>query len=216
MILGGVHAAGLLAIVLVCVTPVAASSSERVADQKDAPSEELVWRSHRTCGANCVYFLLRAHGIHADYRQLSQELVREDSFASLTELKRCAEKHGLACALGKTGREGLSTLSMPVVVHFDVVSVRGQSGGHFAVVLHTEGDEVWYVDGTLGEIASMSWGNFERVWSGYVLYVKRRPDPLMWLWTGGALVGGVLLGLAVERGVRRGIWRGRGVCHTET
>ena len=127
-------------------------ASEGSVGSPHASGEDMVWCSEKTCGVNCLYFLLRAGNISPDYEQLSQEMVRQESLTSLTGLKRCAERHGLTCALGKTNPAGLEKLPMPLIAHFDLVGVRGKSGGHFVVVLRANAEGVVYVDGTLAEI----------------------------------------------------------------
>ncbi len=190
-----------------CLLGLASTSSLSASDgtelQPHANGEDMVWRSEKMCGVNCVYFLLRAGNIIPDYERLSREMVRQDSLTSLTDLKRCAETHGLRCALGKTNPAGLGKLPMPLIAHFDLVGVRGKSGGHFVVVLRANDDGVVYVDGTLAEIRVVSAAEFQRVWSGYILYMRSRPRVFDWLWMAGAVLGGALLGFTMERAVRR-------------
>ena len=206
----GVAASGVGAAVLPLVVLLAGWASPGVAPASESEkgnhlrsAEEMVWRSERTCGANCVYLLLRVHHIEADYRELVRETVAQESETSLTQLKRSAEDHGLPCRLRKTGPEGLRALPMPVVAHLDLVGVRGESGGHFVVVLRADDNGLTIVDGTTADTRITPWRDFERRWSGYVMYVSRGSTVVEWAPTAAALAAGALLGYLAERGLRR-------------
>jgi hypothetical protein len=129
----------------------------------------LIWRSERVCGLNCVYLLLKRFDRDVDYKVLESELVKND-LASLADLKRGATVRGLTMTVARTDRHGLATLSKPLIAHLDLVSPQGEASGHFVLVTGTDPKAgVTCIDGTTAEPRTISWSDFERDWSGYVL-----------------------------------------------
>jgi hypothetical protein len=164
-----------------------------------AGTKGAVWRSARNCGLNCLYILLGAHNIETDYNCLSEEVLVEDKGSSLTDLRLAAKRHGLAATLGKTGPEGLTGLPKPVVAHWDLANQPGDNPGHFVLVLKTTAESVEFMDGTSGTIGALEWREFQRRWSGYVLYVSPSQPFASWGYLAGAVVAGVLAGALVHR-----------------
>ena len=161
-------------------------------------ADNVVWRSARVCGCNCLYIMLREKGIEPDYLKLRQELLRE-SFTSLTQLQEAGEKRGLACRMGKTNPQGLRSLPKPLIAHLDRLSGRGQARGHYVLVLAAHEENLTVMDGTSGIIETTPWRTFQRRWSGYVLYVDEDTHFYQYLPTGVFLLAGGLLAFAVER-----------------
>ena len=164
-----------------------------------AATKAAVWRSEKTCGLNCLYVLLGANNIESDYNRLSEEVLVENKVTSLTDLRLAAKRHGLAAALGKTGPEGLAGLPKPVLAHWDLANKPGDYPGHFVLVLKTTAESVEFMDGTSGEIRGVEWREFQKRWSGYVLYVSPSQPFSSWGYLAGAVVAGVLAGAIVHR-----------------
>jgi len=164
-----------------------------------AGTKGAVWRSGRNCGLNCLFVLLGANNIETDYDRLSEEVLVENKVASLTDLRLAAKRHGLATALGKTDPEGLTSLPKPVLAHWDIANKPGDIPGHFVLVVKTTAESVEFMDGTSGVIGALEWREFQRRWSGYVLYVSPSQPFASWGYLAGAVVAGVLTGVLVHR-----------------
>jgi len=163
------------------VFPLATSGQEpRGKDGSDdrpagtVPADDLIWRAERACGVNCAYLLLRYHDQAVVYRALEADLVRDD-LASLADLKRATSSRGLATQVLRADRRGLEALSKPLVAHLDKVSPRGETSGHFVLVLKTDSEDgVDCIDGTTAEPQTIPWSDFSRDWSGHVLAIATR------------------------------------------
>src|SRR6266404_69007 len=97
-------------------------------------ADNIVWRSERSCGLNCLYVLLGTHNIDVDYYRLATEVIRGEDYTSLTELRLASNRHGLAVNLGRSNPEGLMRLPMPVIAHLELMSPRADTPGHFVLV----------------------------------------------------------------------------------
>jgi len=164
-----------------------------------AGTKGAAWRSPGNCGLNCLHVLLGANNIETDYDRLSEEVLVENKVTSLTDLRQAAKRHGLAATLGKTGPEGLTALPKPVVAHWDLANEPGDYPGHFVLVVKTTAESVEFMDGTSGAIRVLEWREFQRRWSGYVLYVSPSQPFASWGYLAGAVVAGVLAGALVHR-----------------
>lgn len=161
----------------------------------------VVWRAERVCGVNCVYFLLRHRDISASYKEVSQSLLQNDTLPSLTDIKKVSQSYGLQLKIGTTTPEGLTAVAFPVIVHLDIVGARGEQGGHFSVVLDCDSEGVKMLDGTSVEVRNMPWRDFNRMWSGYLLYAdqdSRFFTVISWQEGTIAILGGCLCGLVVD------------------
>lgn len=165
-----------------------------------------IWRSGKVCGVNCLYLMLRLGGVAVDYGDLLEELLPDNSETSLTSMMRSARRHGLDCAMGKTDPEGLKAVSKPVVAHGESFERSDSDVGHFVLVLKTTDEGVSYVDGTTALMQSRSWRDFEREWSGYILYRDGGAGmsrAMTWASVALNLALGFALGLVLDRFVLR-------------
>lgn len=171
------------------------------AEHERASSSDMVWRAENCCGVNALYVLLRVKGLAPDYRALRSSLLASQTATSLGDLRRCADGYGLPCASARSTPEGLRSLPKPLIAHMEVLDGRAASVGHFVVVLRCTADEVLCMDGTTGDIQSMSWRDFQRAWTGYVLCSRGQSRP------GFALLAfamaGTLAALTVDLMLRR-------------
>jgi len=171
---------------------------------RKAADPELLWRTRRACGVNCLYVLLRTYRIETDYEQLMHDLyaAAPEGESSLADLQAAAAARGLPLAAGKTSLESLRALEKPVIAHIE--GAVGRTGGHFVLVLETNENAVKVMDGTSAAIVTKTWREFAQSWSGYLLLVKPPLSPAQeWvLWAVCLALGGGL-GLGVDRLLHR-------------
>ncbi len=162
--------------------------------------DSVIWRSERVCGVNCVYFLLRCHGCVSEYEQVLEELLGDGELPSITDLKVLLQSKGVQTLIGKTTPEGLATVALPAIVHLESDGVRGEQGGHFSVLLRHDKEGVTLLDGTSMVAGLETWGDFNRSWSGYLLYVDRDANSkvVWWLWV-PSVMAGCFSAIAVNR-----------------
>src|SRR5487761_1807523 len=84
-----------LQLALALVLEVAIPERERGEAPLHRDSSTAIWRSHRVCGVNCLYALLRARRVDSSYDQLLSELTRNDALTSLVALRDAAVARGL-------------------------------------------------------------------------------------------------------------------------
>lgn len=163
-----------------------------------APKEpgEIKWRSERLCGVNCLFIMLGVYKIDVDYELLSGELLPGDEFTSLTKLKESATRHGLEVGMGRSDPAGLQELTKPVLAHWEAASASGnqtEAPGHYVLVLKTTPDGVEYMDGTTGVIREVSWREFQRRWSGYLIWSSGPTPGWSFGWCSIAILGGMAI-----------------------
>jgi hypothetical protein len=169
------------------------------AAQLQAPNRREIWRSTRVCGVNCLYILLRISGKDVDYSQLCDSSLTDTKYNSLAELAESAQGYDLRVQCYQLSPDQLRRSPMPLIAHLDQQSVKGQTRGHFILVLATSTNRVTYVDGTTAQIKSVDWAKFQKEWSGSALVLI--PDnPLVTCQTFVVLNSLVLaLGVVVEK-----------------
>ncbi|MGH2510780.1 MAG: cysteine peptidase family C39 domain-containing protein, partial [Ktedonobacteraceae bacterium] len=173
---------------------------EEMPPTMSAHSREVIWRSEKACGLNCLYVLLGIHDIPLDYERLTTEMMEEErKYTSLTHLKLMAKKYGLTASIGKTDPSGLMSLSKPIVAHWDIMSQKGESPGHFVLVLKTDSENIEFMDGTSGVLRSISWREFQRRWSGYVMFASRADPFSSWIFPSLSILGGAFIGAFLDR-----------------
>lgn len=160
---------------------------------------EVIWRSERACGLNCLYVLLGAYNIPVEYEELTAETLRKEKYTSLTDLKEAAKRYGLNGMLGKTDPDGLAKLPKPIIVHMDVVRQRTGSTGHFVLVLRTTPQSVECMEGTSGSILNMPWREFQRCWSGHVMYVSNGEHSVSLFSMALSILVGVFCAVLIDR-----------------
>jgi hypothetical protein len=171
-----------------------------IPSRKAVDSSEVVWRSQRMCGVNCLYALLKAYGIRdVSYQDLTDEVMATQADTSLTDIKRAAARRGLRCAIGKTDRSGLSAAAKPVVAHCEQVDPVGVQSGHFVLVVGTDDDGVHFLDGTTAQLGEFPWHEFQRRWSGYIVYADAGPVWPPWAVLVASLPLGLVAGVLVDK-----------------
>ena len=163
-------------------------------------TDDVVWRSKRVCGLNCIYFLLRAYGLTPDYLTLQRRMVKAE-LTSLYDIQRESAAHGLPLRLASFTPQDLSDVRKPIIAHFDVVDIEGDVGGHFVVVTRTTPSSVEFVDGTTVMTHVLDWRQFQRKWSGFVAH--READGSPWFLDVLAFVCGIVAGFTYDSYRRR-------------
>jgi hypothetical protein len=165
---------------------------------KPTDPSEVIWRSQRMCGVNCLYTLLRAYGFQdVSYKDLTDEVLTGRSDTSLTDIKRAAARRGLRCAIGRTDEGGLTAAPKPVVAHCEQVDPTGTLTGHFVLVIETDREGVKYLDGTTAQLGQYPWHEFKRRWTGYIVYADAGWPA--WAVIAASVPLGVALGVLVDR-----------------
>lgn len=168
----------------------------------NAKKDDAAWRSTRTCGINCLYFLLRSEDKPAEYAVLYEQLLEECPI-SLYRIKTVAARYGLEFQLATIGPDELRRVHKPAIAHLEIVNHRAEAGGHFVVVIAADSDGVRYVDGTTAETRSVSWRDFQRKWSGIVAYKRSAGiDSVAWGMAGFCAVASFAAASAMNRRVR--------------
>lgn len=72
---------------------------------------------------------------------------------------------------------------------------RGETGGHFVVVLEATESGVLCVDGTTAETRQLSWRDFDRQWSGFVAHLTSTRGLIAY--ASAALLSGFVCGLCI-------------------
>jgi hypothetical protein len=144
----------------------------------------------KNCGRQCLYVLLRLHGINVTEREIDRFLPVGERGTSMYDLQQCARYFGLETEVVELSPEELEKAPLPAIVHLGPT----KEEGHYLVLVHVlEPKFPRFIDGTRG---SFSWARaeFARSWSGYALVSKDRWW-LRWLSRLAALVALVAGGL---------------------
>ncbi len=124
----------------------------------------------KDCGKQCLYVLLRLHGINATEREIERLLPVGEDGTSMYDLQQCAGHFGLETDVVELSPEDLDKVPLPAIVHLGPT----KEEGHYLVLVHVlEPKFPRFIDGTRG---SFSWAraDFARSWSGYALVPKDR------------------------------------------
>lgn len=152
------------------------------------------------CGVNCLYALLRAYGVEdVSYGDLTDEVMATQADTSLTDIRRAAARRGLRCAIGKADLAGLKASAKPVIAHCEQVDPTGIQSGHFVLVVGTGTDEVTFLDGTTAQLGQLPWHEFQRRWSGYIIYADAGAWWPPWAVLVACLPLGVTAGVLIDR-----------------
>lgn len=155
------------------------------------------WRSEVYCGVNALYVMLRMLGVHATYDQLLKESSVGDRGSSMEELARVARLHGVTLTPMRGKAAGVASWPTPAIVH---QQRRTDLMGHYVLYLGPSGDELLTLDCVSGQLASMSKGDFNDKWSGFVLVRSPGDSDRMQVFAQGWLVFGLMVGIG-------GCWR---------
>lgn len=166
-----------------------------------APSAaELAWRQSKRCGVNCLYVLLRSHGIEVAYDRLVDEVAIGDKGTTLAELSRVARAHGINLLPMRATRESIRDWALPAVLHLE----RQNFERHYVLLLRVESEEYTILDCTTGQMSIWGEGEFRDKWSGYVGLIRSDRNDIFvgWLPYAWLAAGAVVFGLGL-RGRRR-------------
>ena len=148
-----------------------------------------------SCGPNCLYLLLRAHGYERDYADLLDLDVTQRG-TNLIQLRRKAEDLDVRTEIRRMSPEDLRDIESPIIVHLDGFMGDMTRSGHFMLVTSydTEQDVVTAFDGTTTKVVTMHADQFVRSWTGNALVVAEsmKVASLLWAWSGGLLFGLVI------------------------
>ncbi len=169
-----------------------------VIDTMHTPTAGDKWRIPERDAANCLYFLLRFHGIGASYADVVQAIGR-DQRVSLHTLSVAANQLGLASGVYEATPEFLGSLHEPVIA-FTEDGTLGDGG--FVVVLYMDASaeadsDMQVLAGGIALLRMIPTDEFRRSWSGHIL--MRRPDGTRSLvsWCLAGVSAGLLGGMVV-------------------
>ena len=126
------------------------------------------WRQSVSCGANCVYVLLRVLEKPVSYEEVSRRTKVGLQGSTMDELARVANLYGVRLAPMRATRKSVEQWPLPAIIH----QQEGEGfTGHYVLYLGRDPNTKRYVtlDCTTGQIAPMEEGDFFNRWSGYVL-----------------------------------------------
>lgn len=132
-------------------------------------SSEPIWRlgqNPNRCGVNVLYMFLTAAGQKATYDSILAGVPDDERGVSLFDLSILSNRLGVGVHILRLNRQSLLTKETPLIAHFEKIA--GVSG-HYVLITGMDDKTVSYVDGTTARGVSVSWPDFERRWSGYVM-----------------------------------------------
>jgi hypothetical protein len=164
-------------------------------------TDDLIWRTQHACGANCLYVLLKCADLDVPYMHVRDSLPK-DRDSSLADLRRVAAEVGLPLSIAKLRPVELASAPMPMIAHVEPTATRGESSGHFIVLLRVDEERCVYIDGSTAELKTRSREDLLRDWTGYAAYAtpSRSGHLLTWLGYGFA---GMALTLVAYRMITR-------------
>lgn len=124
------------------------------------------WRTPNNDGLNCLYLLLRTHGVDAGYDDLEKSTKARGECMNLLSLRKSVEQHGLGAQVIKTNLTDLREYSFPIIAYMD--GSLGEGSG-FVLLLEVNGSSCSYVEGGYATINEVSDEQFRRTWTGYAL-----------------------------------------------
>ena len=95
-------------------------ASSNAASQSSAPSslspapDEILWRSSENAPLNCLYLLMRAHGISVSYTQLLA--ARPTKPRTLNDLSALAREFGFEVVVATGSPQALEEQNLPIIV----------------------------------------------------------------------------------------------------
>lgn len=154
------------------------------------PEVEENWRTSGRDGANCLYFLIRFHGVPVAYPDVVNTL-GDRQRVSLEDLSRAARRLGLSANVYHCDGTTLTGLKEPVIAHTEP---GGLESGRFMLILAPSPNgrqRIIAMDGGTAQIRAIEMDTFRRAWSGFIL--KRDHERgTSWLWLAGGLITAVL------------------------
>ena len=126
------------------------------------------------CGANCMYFLLKLHGIDVSLEQMADEIPVVGQGASLLDLKNAAENNGIPLEVLEVTPDELARLELPLIALMGTDPEK--TPGHYIVLSKVTGEGVMGIDGTTNGRISLTATAFNKEFSGFVLANQRTTD----------------------------------------
>lgn len=157
----------------------------------DAQAGEVTWRTPENDARNCLYLLLRLHGLPVSYERLAAALPTTDQGVTLTELRDAARRFGLNLRIAKRTPAGLRGDRLPAIAHLDDGSP--DEPGRYVLLLSCGDEQCRYVAGGHVTYRTVSTDEFRRSWGRFVLEPARAS-----LWRSSLIsvgVGSSVLGL---------------------
>ena len=126
------------------------------------------------CGANCMYFLLKLHGIDVSLEQMADEIPVIGQGASLLDLKNAAEQNGMPVEVLEVTPDELARLELPLIALMGTDPEK--TPGHFVVLSSVTEEGVMGIDGTTTGRIALTATAFNKEFSGFVLSPQRTTD----------------------------------------
>jgi peptidase C39-like protein len=157
------------------------------------------WRVDTRCGVNSLYVMLRMLNRPVTYEQLLKETAVGEQGSSAAELARVASLHQVHLTPVHATSSSASRWPLPAIVH---LQRQADFMGHYVLYLGSNGDTHRLLDCTSGEMSTMPEGDFNTIWSGYVLLRGEPGVQAMtpWISRGWLMVGAIVfLGYGVRQ-----------------
>lgn len=192
------------AVLLLILLPLRAGGAPPAGPGAAAPAAAPVpWRRGQCCGLNCLYVLLRMHGVAVTYPDLADETEVGEQGSTMAELSRVAHAHGIDLTPMRATFESIDEWPLPAVVHLQ----RQDLDRHYVLLLRKQGDQFVFLDCTSGALSFWQEAEFRDKWSGYVLLHNppgRWPRLPSWAPYAWLACGVCVLGAGLVRRVRKG------------
>lgn len=130
------------------------------------------WSTY-VCGPNCLYALLKLHGLKIDYDDLMSMLPRGGKGVSLRAMQDAARGLGIDTRVVHGQYAQLRRAAFPLIVHLKPPPGDQDGVGHYVVVLNATDERIFVLDAQIGSFSSYDQPRFEQLWSGYALCVQQ-------------------------------------------
>ena len=190
---------GTATLALVAIAAAGAGVSGQDAPDRPPPnggSQQDLWRVENRCAANSLYLLLRMNHKEVDYAEVESHVPVTARGANLADMRRGAERYGLAADVVKATPEYLKRCPLPAVAHVEPEN-GGGTRGHYVVVTAAGSENVELIDGTTAMADVVPWAKFGKQWSGYLLVTRTSARGVSRLAVCAVLLGTVTVGLAL-------------------
>jgi len=129
------------------------------------PSQLDNWRVERLGGVNCLYYVLRYHGLPVTYLDLIDNNGRTPS--DFAHLQAVCLNYSLSMTIYRLKPSDLTKVQLPAILLLDHPTIEGAC--NFFVLLGIGDSEYLLFNGGEAVIEKMNRDQFLRCWSGYAL-----------------------------------------------
>src|SRR2546421_5864138 len=160
----------IVTIALVTLLPAAAASDAAWLhmEHRTMPSPALLVTGNNSCGPNCLYMFLRAHGVSVSQEEVLDQVPRNALGASLLDLRAASEHFGVPAKVRHLSFEQLTRgCHLPIIAYCEPKN--NASTGHYVVILHIDNGIITFWDGTFCREFEMTYSSFNRRCGGYAL-----------------------------------------------